>query len=109
MKTKKQIQETSKMMLNTYEKFKPLPEFETKFLTNLFRYYYDHSNHTKFSFIWDENISVSYIMIGLNRGEGYTSKGFQIKFSNGLEESPSYIKAVSSLTPEEVVELCKFI
>ena len=106
---KKDIKEAVKMMLNTHAMFQPLPEFEKEFLTKLFKYYYDHSNHTKFSFIWDETVSIRYIIIGYNRGEGYTSKGFQISFSNGLMESPSYLKAISSLTKEEVFNLCELI
>jgi hypothetical protein len=100
MKTKQELQQTLKTILNSNRMYEPLSDITL--LEKVFRMYYDHSDSDKFTFIWDDTVELNSISIGYNRGDGYTSKGFQLKFSNGITESPSFYKAIGSLTRNEV-------
>lgn len=98
--TKKDLCMNVKNILHTNKLYEPIEDISL--LHKLFRMYYNHSNKDKFSFIWDDKVMLTEIFVGYNKGEGYTSKGFQLKFSNEIIESPSFYKAIASLTKEEL-------
>ena len=66
MKTKKEIHEKLKFILNHNIMYEELNDNEL--LEKVFRMYYDHSNKDKFSFIWNDKVSLNSITIVYNRG-----------------------------------------
>ena len=89
MKTKKELQEHVKNILNTSAMWLPLEGKDLELLKKLYHNYYIISTARgkwDWDYDWNNIDDIKEIHIGYNKGESWTTKGFQLIFPGKIKK-----------------------